>query len=131
MKRTYYVAVFALITCSLACNNTSTDKSNAPNTENATNTNTPPANQPEGLTLITKNDCGTCHNATAKIVGPSFTAIAEKYTNTPENISKLADEVIKGTSGVWGTVPMTPHPNLQKENLEKMVGYILSLRPNN
>ena len=33
-----------------------------------------------------------------------------------------------GGSGIWGTVPMTPHPALKEEDIRTMVNYILSLK---
>ncbi len=84
-------------------------------------------NIPEGLTLIAKSDCKTCHNKTLQTIGPSYTAIAGKYDNTPENLSLLTQKVKKGGSGVWGSQAMTPHADLPEEDIQKMVGYILSL----
>ena len=40
----------------------------------------------------------------------------------------LAEKVIKGGSGNWGTVPMTPHPALAEADAEQMVKYVLLLR---
>ncbi len=40
----------------------------------------------------------------------------------------LAAKIIKGGSGVWGQVPMTPHPNLSVADAEQMVKYILLLK---
>jgi len=118
LKRLFHFAAFVLIACTLACNNSAdhTAKDDAA------------SDQPEGLTLITNSDCGTCHNATVKVVGPAYKDIAAKYPSTPENISKLADEVLKGNSGVWSNIPMTSHAGLEKKDVEKMVGYILSLK---
>jgi cytochrome c len=36
--------------------------------------------------------------------------------------------VIAGSSGTWGELPMTPHPNLSKEDAKSMVTWILSLK---
>lgn len=81
----------------------------------------------EGLTLIGKSDCKTCHNKTLKTIGPSYVDIAKKYKHTPENIALLASKIKNGGSGVWGNQAMTPHPDLSEEVLEKMVSYILEL----
>ena len=51
---------------------------------------------PEGLKQIAKSDCKTCHNKTLQTIGPSYTAIAQKYKNTPENITLLSTKVKKG-----------------------------------
>jgi cytochrome c len=40
----------------------------------------------------------------------------------------LAATIIKGGSGVWGTVPMTAHPTLSEEDARQMVKYILLLK---
>jgi cytochrome c len=86
-----------------------------------------PGGVPEGLKLIAKSDCKTCHNKNRKTVGPSYVAIAEKYVNNPENLALLASKIKHGGSGVWGNVQMTPHPDLPDEDIESMVKYILSL----
>lgn len=81
-----------------------------------------------GEDLIAKSDCLGCHNKTKKIVGPAYVNIAAKYPNTDENINSLADKIIAGGSGVWGAVPMTPHPAVTKDDAKEMVKYILSLK---
>jgi cytochrome c len=40
----------------------------------------------------------------------------------------LADKIIKGGAGVWGQIPMTPHPNLSKQDAEQIVKYVLLLK---
>jgi cytochrome c len=82
--------------------------------------------EPEGLTIMKRYDCQTCHNATSKIVGPSFKDIAAKYPNTPENLNMLAGKVIAGGSGVWGTVPMAAHPTLPNADAQKIIAYMLA-----
>lgn len=82
---------------------------------------------PEGLKLIAKSDCKTCHNKNLQTIGPAYTAIAKKYKNTPENIAMLAKKVKNGGSGIWGEQAMTPHPDLADEVINEMVSYIMSL----
>lgn len=82
----------------------------------------------EGMTLVANNGCPTCHKIDEASTGPEYRKVAEKYANTPENITMLAGKVIKGGSGNWGTIPMTPHPDVSQENAEKMVKYILMLK---
>lgn len=81
----------------------------------------------KGEELMAQSDCKTCHKEEMKVVGPSLKDIAGKYPNTPENIEKLSDKVIKGGSGNWGDVAMLPHPNISKDDAKEMVTYILSL----
>ena len=39
----------------------------------------------------------------------------------------LAEKIIKGGTGNWGQIPMTPHPNISQADAEKMAMYVLSL----
>jgi cytochrome c len=86
-----------------------------------------PGGIPQGLSLIAKSDCKTCHNKTRKTVGPSYVAIAEKYINNDANITLLSSKIKNGGSGIWGNQQMTPHPDLADEDITEMVKYILSL----
>jgi cytochrome c len=82
----------------------------------------------KGKQLIAQSDCLGCHKEQEKLIGPSYAAIAKKYENTPENISLLGGKIITGGKGVWGEIPMTPHPQISQENAEEMVKYILTLK---
>lgn len=80
-----------------------------------------------GKLLVDESDCKTCHHSINRLVGPSHKEVAEKYEFTDANISLLADRIIKGGSGVWGEIPMTPHADLSMDDAKKMAVYILSL----
>lgn len=82
----------------------------------------------KGLELIAKSDCLTCHKVSEKVTGPAYKDVAAKYENTEENVALLAGKVIKGGSGVWGTIPMTPHAQLSEADAKAMVKYVLLLR---
>jgi len=81
----------------------------------------------EGEQLVAQGDCKTCHHPVNKIIGPSHTDVAKKYEFTAANVTLLADRIIKGGTGVWGEIPMTPHADLSVGDAEKMARYILSL----
>ncbi|KLT65901.1 MULTISPECIES: c-type cytochrome [Pedobacter] len=81
-----------------------------------------------GEKLINKSDCIGCHNKLNKIIGPAYVDIAKKYPATEKNINLLADKIIKGGTGVWGSMPMTAHASLKKDDAKLMVKYILSLK---
>jgi cytochrome c len=81
----------------------------------------------EGEQLVAQSDCKTCHHSTNKIIGPAHTDVAKKYEFTAANVDLLADRIIKGGSGVWGEMPMNPHPDLSVEDAKKMARYVLSL----
>ena len=82
----------------------------------------------KGLALVAGSDCLTCHKTSEKNIGPAYKDVAAKYENTEENVKMLATKVIKGGSGVWGAVPMTPHPQISQEDAEAMIKYIFLLK---
>ncbi len=82
----------------------------------------------KGLELIAKSDCLTCHKVSEKLTGPAYKDVAAKYENTEANVAMLAGKVIKGGSGVWGAIPMTPHPLVSEADAKQMVKYVLLLR---
>jgi len=88
----------------------------------------PSANAEKVLTMIAEKNCApTCHTIEKKVIGPAYIDVANKYEATPENIDMLVQKVIKGGSGVWGEVPMTPN-NITPEEAKEIVTYLLSLR---
>lgn len=82
----------------------------------------------KGKNLVAMSDCLACHQVDKKLVGPAYQEVAAKYEMNDKNVDYLADKIIKGGSGVWGQIPMTPHPDLKKEDAQEMSKYILSLR---
>ncbi len=82
----------------------------------------------KGLALIAGSDCLTCHKTSEKLIGPAYKDVAAKYEATENNIKLLAGKVISGGSGVWGAIPMTPHPQIKEEDAKAMVKYIMLLK---
>ncbi|WP_076665831.1 c-type cytochrome [Pontibacter indicus] len=82
----------------------------------------------KGEKLIAGSDCLACHKVDQKVVGPSYQEVAEKYEANDKNTAYLAGKIIKGGAGVWGQIPMPPHPNLSEGDAKEMARYILSLR---
>jgi cytochrome c len=87
----------------------------------------------KGLELIGASDCTTCHRlskeSSGAAIGPAYSEVAAKYAPAADTtIDRLVKKVISGGSGVWGTVPMTPHPSLKSEDVKTMVSYIMSLK---
>lgn len=121
------VATIGITFLLFACNNSSDKKSDTGEKKNTTSAMDNP-DYDAGLNLVAKSDCFTCHKLREPLVGPAYGEIAKKYENTPENISMLADKIINGGSGVWGEVQMLPHRDINKEDAEKMVKYILLLK---
>ncbi|MVN78164.1 c-type cytochrome [Hymenobacter sp. HMF4947] len=82
----------------------------------------------KGAQLMASADCASCHRERDKLLGPAYVAVAQKYPATPANITMLADKVIKGGSGHWGDIAMTPHPGLSEGDSKEIIRYILSLK---
>jgi cytochrome c len=82
-----------------------------------------------GEALVKSSDCLSCHAIDHKVVGPAFQSVAQRYAGQPGIVPKLVEKVRKGGSGNWGSVAMTPHPNLSTADLTAMVEWVLSLRP--
>lgn len=87
----------------------------------------------KGLEMIGASDCTTCHRLhkeTAGVaIGPSYSEVAAKYSPAADTtVDRLVKKIISGGSGVWGSVPMTPHPALAPADVKIMVTYILTLK---
>ena len=133
MKK-YFVTAAALAIIA-ACNSGTTN--GAASDSAAGTTTAPAANDPssnpdyqKGLALVAASDCLTCHKVSEKLTGPAYQDVANKYDNTEANVKMLAGKILKGGSGVWGAVAMTPHPALAEADAEQMVKYILLLKTN-
>jgi cytochrome c len=114
----------------LACNSGSTSETKTDTTATAP---AAAAADSKGLELIGASDCTTCHRlhkeSAGVAIGPSYSEVAGKYAPAADTtIDRLVHKIIAGGSGVWGTVPMTPHPALQPTDVKEMVVYILSLK---
>ena len=79
--------------------------------------------------MIQAADCKACHQVDKYVLGPAFLDVAKRYEAKPDVISKLANKIITGGAGVWGTTHyMTAHPQLSKDQASTIVKYILSLK---
>ena len=130
MKKTFVICAFIAIIASCGSNENKKSESTTPN-ETATTTTPETPSDPEaekGLALVGQSDCFTCHQIIDNATGPAYQAIAERYKDKPGSVDSLAQKIIKGGAGNWGTVPMTPHPTLSEEDAKTMVKYVLSLK---
>jgi cytochrome c len=82
----------------------------------------------KGEALIATLDCLVCHKPTVKIIGPAFSDIGKKYPATDANVTMLADKIVKGGSGNWGQVPMSPHPQVSVDDAKSLALYVLSFK---
>lgn len=78
--------------------------------------------------LAKSSGCLNCHNVDTKLVGPSLKDVAAKYASQADASAYLADKILKGSSGVWGTIPMPPNANVSPENAKALADFILTLK---
>ncbi len=84
-----------------------------------------------GRNLIEASDCKSCHQYNTPSIGPSYVAVAEKYSPSEKNMNYLVKKIKEGGSGVWGEHGMSGHPSLSDVNAKRMVDYIFSFSKNN
>jgi cytochrome c len=96
--------------------------------ENYTQKTTVFVENSDGEKLIAKLDCIGCHKLDKKLIGPSYLDIAKKYPDNDKTINYLSSKIIKGGSGVWGSIPMAAHSTLKKDEAKSIAKYIMSLK---
>jgi len=82
-------------------------------------------NAPAGLDVIRTSACLTCHADKTALVGPSFSAMAQKYDNGPETLRRLAGHIKSGSSGTWGSLAMPPHSDLSDDQAVAAARFIV------
>lgn len=80
------------------------------------------------LELATKKACLACHAVDKKVVGPAFKDVAKKYAGQKDAEAKLAQKVMKGGGGVWGTMPMPANPSVTDAEAKQLVKWVLTLK---
>lgn len=78
------------------------------------------------LAWLASSNCFTCHNAKDKLIGPSFSQIAERYAGQVGAVEYLAEKVTEGTTGTWGNQIMPAQPELSTDALRKTLRWILN-----
>jgi cytochrome c len=76
-------------------------------------------------TTVRTSNCLNCHAFNAKLIGPSFIEIGEKYTASQNDVETLSTRVIEGSTGVWGNVVMPSHPEIKMDEAKKIVSWII------
>ncbi len=77
--------------------------------------------------LAQKSACMSCHQVAKKVVGPALQDVAKKYKGDAAAEAHLINVIKKGGKGVWGPVPMPPHPQVSDDNAKKLAAWVLSL----
>ncbi|MCO5120811.1 MAG: c-type cytochrome [Burkholderiaceae bacterium] len=77
--------------------------------------------------LAKKKNCMACHATDKKLIGPAYKDVAAKYKADESAVPKLVEHVRKGSSGVWGQIPMPANPQVSEAEAQTLVKWILSL----
>lgn len=83
---------------------------------------------PDMMALAKQKNCLACHSVDAKIVGPAYKTVAEKYAGKPGAVNMLVNAVLHGHVGTWGQVPMPPNTDVTPAQAKQLVEWILSLK---
>lgn len=84
-----------------------------------------PVSSSAGLALMQQNACIACHAVSAKVLGPSFAQVGDRYRSDPAAAGKLFEKIKHGSTGVWGAIPMPPQGHVKDEDVKALVGWIL------
>jgi cytochrome c len=79
--------------------------------------------------LAKASGCYSCHANADKVVGPAFSAIAEKYAGDKDAAAALAQSIQNGSKGKWGRIPMPGHPSLNAGDLKTLSTWVLTVKP--
>lgn len=78
--------------------------------------------------LFRKHNCVACHSNERKMLGPSYRDIAAKYAANPRAAEILAKKIKDGGAGVWGQMPMPPHPQMSDADALTLARHILTIK---
>ncbi len=76
--------------------------------------------------LAKAKNCLACHATDKKLVGPAYKDVAAKYASDKDAVAKLSKKVREGGVGVWGQVPMPANPQVNQQEAETLVKWVLS-----
>jgi cytochrome c len=77
--------------------------------------------------LAQKKSCLACHATDKKLVGPAYKDVAAKYAKDKDAVAKLTEKIQKGSTGVWGQVPMPANPQVNPEEAKQLATWVLSI----
>jgi len=78
--------------------------------------------------LFRKSGCIGCHQAQARVVGPSLKEVAAKYKDRKDAVEYLAGKIRNGGNGVWGAMAMPKQPHVSESDAKQLAQYILTVK---
>jgi cytochrome c len=80
------------------------------------------------LELAKNNGCLSCHSAKEKIVGPAYSAVADKYKDDKDAVASLVQSIQNGSKGKWGRIPMPAHPSMTAADIKTLAQWVMTVR---
>ncbi|WP_414442844.1 c-type cytochrome [Burkholderia sp. 22PA0106] len=81
-----------------------------------------------GPVLAQRKNCMACHAIANPLMGPSFHAIADRYLPRPDAVDYLAQTIVRGSVGVWSSVPMPANTQVTGDEARALAQWILTLK---
>ena len=78
--------------------------------------------------LAQDKNCMACHAVAKKMVGPSYADVAEKYGKDKDAVAKLAEKIVKGSSGTWGAVPMPANAQVSPAEAKTLAEWVMAAK---
>ena len=78
--------------------------------------------------LAQSKNCMACHSVDPQVVGPAFKDVAKKFGGQAGAADMLAQKIMKGSSGVWGPVPMPANTQVSEAEAKTLANWVLSLK---
>ncbi len=78
--------------------------------------------------LAQKKNCMACHATDKKVIGPAYKEVAVKYAGQKDAVGNLAGKIQKGSSGVWGAVPMPANAQVTDAEAKTLAEWVLSVK---
>lgn len=78
--------------------------------------------------LAKKSNCLACHAIDTKLVGPAYKEVAAKYAGQKGAVDALTAKILKGSTGVWGAIPMPANTQVSDADAKKLAAWVLSLK---
>ena len=78
--------------------------------------------------LATAKNCMACHAVDKKLVGPSYKEVAAKYAGDKTAVDKLAGKIMKGGSGIWGSVPMPANAQVNEAEAKTLAAWVMTAK---
>jgi cytochrome c len=80
------------------------------------------------VNLAKSKNCLACHAIDKSMVGPAFQEVAAKYRGDKSAPDYLAQKILKGGDGVWGSMAMPSNAQVSEAQAKRLAAWVLSLK---